>query len=97
MGCTANTNIKTKENNQFHSKNDQNSEMFTDKIFPPENSSIFGIDNLEKIKNGEKIKNSKKFEELIDDLNQNNIIWRRAKEIFNLLSSIYFNKKYSFI
>ena len=84
MGCTANSNIKTNESNQFHSlDNAQISEMFIDKIFPPENSSIFGDDNLEKIKNGEKIKNSKIFEELIDDLNQNNIIWKRAKEIFN--------------
>ena len=83
MGCAANTNISTIEYNQFNSNINKNLELFTDKTFPPENSSIFGIDNLEKIKKGEKIKCNKKFEELIDDFKEKNIIWKRAKEIFN--------------
>ena len=83
MGCGVNTNISTNDFNQFHSIINHNSELFTDKAFPPENSSIFGLENLEKIKKGQKIKCNKKFEELIDDFKEKNIIWKRAKDIFN--------------
>ena len=81
MGCTANNNIKTKEYSKFQVL--PNSELFIDKLFLPENSNIFGKDNLKKLAKGEKIKNKKNFIELINDFNNNNIIWKRPKEIFN--------------
>ena len=89
MGCAANTNISTNEYNKFHSLISQNSELFVDKSFPPENESIFSIDNLERIKKGEKIKCNKNFEELINDFKEKNIIWKEQK-IFLIIKNIHY-------
>ena len=83
MRCTSSTNISTNEYNKFHSLITSNSEIFRDSLFPPENSSIFGNENLQKIKKSQNIKNKKYFTDLIDDFNHKNIIWKRAIEIFN--------------
>ena len=83
MGCSANSNISTNDYSQFHSSISSNVKLFIDKQFPPDNSSIFGKWNYEKIKKGEKIKKNKYFDELLNDCNHNNIIWKRAKDIFN--------------
>ena len=83
MGCGANSNNSTNNHNQLNSSIPFNSKLFTDKKFPPEFESIFGKENFEKIKKGQKIEHHKYFTELIDDYNQNNIVWRRAKDIFN--------------
>ena len=83
MGCGANTNIATKEYNKSHSIINTNIELYTDKEFPPENSSIFGGENLDKIIKSKKIKNQENFKELINDFNENKIVWKRASEIFN--------------
>ena len=83
MGCGANSNNSTNNHNQLNSSIPFNSKLFIDKKFPPEFESIFGKENFEKIKKGQKIEHHKYFTELIDDYNQNNIVWRRAKDIFN--------------
>lgn len=84
MGCGAhNNNISSSKNIQLNITESLNSEIFIDKLFPPENSNIFGKENLEKILEGKNIKNNNNFIELIKDFNKNNIIWKRSKEIFN--------------
>ena len=61
--------------------------IYIDKSFPHENTSIFGIDNLNKINKGEEIPYQKNYNILIKDFKENQIIWKRIDEIFN-------NKKY---
>ena len=57
-------------------------ELYTDKIFPPENISIFEKKILEDINNGNKIPDSKYYKILFKDFKENQIIWKRARDIF---------------
>ena len=57
-------------------------ELYTDKIFPPENISIFEKKILEDIDNGNKIPDSKYYKILFKDFKENQIIWKRARDIF---------------
>ena len=83
MGCGASTNISTNEYNKYHSLIPTEVELYTDKLFSPENQNIFGAKNLEKILKNQKIRDKENFKDLIYDFNHNNIIWKRASEIFN--------------
>ena len=79
MGCGA-IDYMNKNNKENKSNIKQ---LYIDDSFPPSNISIFGKENLEKIEKGKKIHNNKYYKKLLKYYKQNQIIWKRAKEIFN--------------
>ena len=84
MGCGA---IDIINHNNINPKNNKNNnsniiEFYTDKLFPPENISIFEKKILEKINEEQKIPDSKYYKVLFKDFKENQIIWKRARDIF---------------
>ena len=80
MGCGT---IDSSNKNSLENNYKNNQPFYLDKSFPPSNISIFGKDNLEKINLGKKIPHNKYYKGLLKDFKQNQIIWKRAKDIFN--------------
>lgn len=87
MGCSSVENVNKVINISIPRKYTIIQTIYIDKSFPHENTSIFGIDNLNKINKGEEIPYQKNYNILIKDFKENQIIWKRIDEIFN-------NKKY---
>ena len=86
MGCGA---IDKLDKNFFENNiSNKINQLYLDELFPPSNISIFGKENLEKIKIGKKIPYSSYYKKLLKDFKKNQIIWKRAKDIFS-------NKEYS--
>ena len=85
MGCSSVDNINHNNINPNNIKNNNSDivELYTDKIFPPENISIFEKKILEDINKGQKIPDSKYYKVLFKDFKENKIIWKRARDIFN--------------